>query len=570
MISKSSKQRLKKLKAQVGLQVPPQDNYSMQFDYNQPIAQTRQFNTMQYTPSVVQPLDAANQASNAGGFDFIGQGLPLLSGAIKVGTGIAGIIEGAKEKRRQEAYKRNAEIDLKKRMEEARQNNFYMTPYTVGRSSDYTMQQGGQVGGMSQVDLFMQFYNNQQQQLQNSLFQLDDFYKQKNKSLKTQWQEKKSQGIANTISGGLDLAKGFATMQQGGIIPDTLSILKGLTPTPALPQPLSQEEMRYDTVRDQRLRNLRPDVVYSDNIPLNIGEGNNKVLSRPRFREKQQGGYIGPVKLNPLDPGFENRPVESQYRNVRDNVPFHISNDWYDYSKRSDNFKKVTDLPDGDSIVTGMFSGTTPTEVTMLRDGKTGRYRWISKPNAKKLSEQYKLQEGGEIDENLYSENFQSPVQRSNQSPQELIQEVENMIRTEDPFTGVEAKDGFQNWLFSDPEPTERYSTSEEYFSIYGDQENNSLPISGVVERLAGMGLNPSSITGGQHNPGSAHYHGKAVDLGLNTTFGGDHQKMDAFYKFLMSPEGKQMFPEVKVLDERQRPPGQKVWSGAHLHLSIK
>lgn len=89
-----------------------------------------------------------------------------------------------------------------------------------------------------------------------------------------------------------------------------------------------------------------------------------------------------------------------------------------------------------------------------------------------------------------------------------------------------------------------------------------------VVKKLKEMGLNPSSINTGKHNANSKHYHGKAVDLGLNTTFKGNVKKMNEF-KNWFNNQGKSSFPGVKLIDESRRPNGQKVWSGAHLHLEL-
>lgn len=158
-------------------------------------------------------------------------------------------------------------------------------------------------------------------------------------------------------------------------------------------------------------------------------------------------------------------------------------------------------------------------------------------------------QDGGlmEGSEDLYSENFMSPFEEE-QAP---------------TSTGFENE--IQNWIFEDEELPKDYSVNDYYFS----QNQANRPIQSVVDQLTLLGLKPSSIDSGTHNVGSKHYEGKAVDLGLNTTFGGDKNKMDEFYQFLNSPEGKKRFPNVKVRDERNKPKDQQVWSGSHLHLEI-
>lgn len=72
-------------------------------------------------------------------------------------------------------------------------------------------------------------------------------------------------------------------------------------------------------------------------------------------------------------------------------------------------------------------------------------------------------------------------------------------------------------------------------------------------------GLLITSGTGGTHNPGSAHYQGRAIDVrsrGLLDT-------VVAQIKALAAAAG------IRLRDERQRPAGQAVWGGPHLHLQV-
>jgi hypothetical protein len=59
------------------------------------------------------------------------------------------------------------------------------------------------------------------------------------------------------------------------------------------------------------------------------------------------------------------------------------------------------------------------------------------------------------------------------------------------------------------------------------------------------------------HNPGSRHYVGEAIDV---RTAGKTGAEIADFMSF-MSAQG------YVVRDERQRPPGQKVWGGPHVHV---
>lgn len=68
-----------------------------------------------------------------------------------------------------------------------------------------------------------------------------------------------------------------------------------------------------------------------------------------------------------------------------------------------------------------------------------------------------------------------------------------------------------------------------------------------------------TSTNGGNHNVNSKHYLGLAIDV---RTRDKENAEIETFIK-------KCEVLGVKVRDERQKPKGQKVWSGAHLHLEI-
>ena len=87
-----------------------------------------------------------------------------------------------------------------------------------------------------------------------------------------------------------------------------------------------------------------------------------------------------------------------------------------------------------------------------------------------------------------------------------------------------------------------------------------------IVDELQALGFKPSSVDTGKHNVGSLHGQGRAVDLGINTTFGGDNKKMENFLENVY-PKLKQKYPGLKLHDERNHPKGQAVWSGSHFHL---
>lgn len=70
-------------------------------------------------------------------------------------------------------------------------------------------------------------------------------------------------------------------------------------------------------------------------------------------------------------------------------------------------------------------------------------------------------------------------------------------------------------------------------------------------------GLHVTSTTGGKHNRNSLHGRGRAIDV---RTRGVSSRKLNAFMREARAAG-------FKVVDERVRPRGQKVWSGPHLHV---
>ena len=95
--------------------------------------------------------------------------------------------------------------------------------------------------------------------------------------------------------------------------------------------------------------------------------------------------------------------------------------------------------------------------------------------------------------------------------------------------------------------------------------------VSSVLRYLEAIGIKPSSTNQGKHNTGSKHYSGKAFDLGLNTSFGGDMKRMMAFKNnFEQLRQTIPAFERLRLVDETDRPRGQEVWSGAHFHIEIQ
>ena len=72
-------------------------------------------------------------------------------------------------------------------------------------------------------------------------------------------------------------------------------------------------------------------------------------------------------------------------------------------------------------------------------------------------------------------------------------------------------------------------------------------------------GFTVTSTTGGGHNPGSAHYQGRAVDVRTRD------QSPAQVNQFVRDARAA----GIQVRDERTRPAYQAVWSGPHLHLQV-
>lgn len=80
-----------------------------------------------------------------------------------------------------------------------------------------------------------------------------------------------------------------------------------------------------------------------------------------------------------------------------------------------------------------------------------------------------------------------------------------------------------------------------------------------LVKLAKAKGFTVTSTTGGKHNSGSKHAKGLAIDVRTKDKKNAQIVEFMAFARSF----------GVRVLDERVRPAGQKVWGGAHLHLEL-
>lgn len=100
-------------------------------------------------------------------------------------------------------------------------------------------------------------------------------------------------------------------------------------------------------------------------------------------------------------------------------------------------------------------------------------------------------------------------------------------------------------------------STSQPEKSTY-KYEN----INGYVNEFKQMGLGIGSIDTGGHNQGSLHGKTLAVDIPASTNGG-----VEGLKKKLVELRSK--YPELDIVDEIIKPDGQKVWTGAHIHIEM-
>lgn len=101
----------------------------------------------------------------------------------------------------------------------------------------------------------------------------------------------------------------------------------------------------------------------------------------------------------------------------------------------------------------------------------------------------------------------------------------------------------------------------EELAKKYGvfddDVKPQGDPLRTLTDFAKGERFTITSTNKGKHNPGSAHLKNRAIDV---RTRDKTNAQIDAFIS-------RAKRRGIRVLDERRRPVGQKVWSGPHLHL---
>jgi hypothetical protein len=539
MLTKKAKQFLKKYEAG-GLPYVEGDPLNLpgiDVDYGQELTLGDPFQTYKSksTKKFSFPKINVNQAQAQVENTDLDTVLGAVPGLGKLALGTVNLLEGIREgkvlKKREKSLKKAQD----RRMEEARGDDFYYTPYTVGRTSD-RLQDGGipdRYKEMGFTKVGQKKDSTRDGKKWMVLAKKDDKYKvvhggyEGMEDFSQHKDEKRRENFWNRM-GGKDSAKAKdpfsplyyhrtrGTWRDGGYQSGGLQDFLDYYNQDQKDNVLAQQNMMG--MEDQEMQGL----IDSNNQMRQ--QGIQDIVGGAFDTAKIAAGFF---QLGGIKTKDSLSTIDSSNPNVN-LLPYMLEENKREQVK-ADNILNARKEFLEDRAASGFpVTGNSSNKVRMMERN-------------------HEKQEGGQT-EDLYSENFQSPYQE--QAPV--------YDPTEDYNTMV------MDWIFSDQSAGQSSFEEPTIFSSMG------VPAAPVVDKLKAMGINPSSVNTGKHNEGSLHYQGRAIDLGLNTSFGGDMRKMKAFYNYLNSDEGKKEFPGVKVVDESVRPAGQKVWGGSHLHLEIQ
>lgn len=327
-----------------------------------------------------------------------------------------------------------------------------------------------------------------------------------------------------------------------------------------------QEESRvndYYYVPQQYASSTQPSFQLGGSLDLfaeyyNQMEGQNKTQQQrleQYYNDKNQQ-LINDYQ-NKKSAGFSNifQGVMNTLPLLQEGGKIESKTDWGKWDRDSvDILRKRAERRRSDHTTTRTIDPQNPKDVTIIPTIKQGSGKSKSKDRFREM------QDGGEYDptQDIYSDQFQFNYE--DLAPPREVQDELSQVEIEDKIDQT-----LMDWIFEEPE-------DYNYEDVEGIEEMQGSPYEGkikpVVEFFKTMGLNPSSVDEGTHNTGSKHYSGNALDLGLNTTFGGDVTKMYKFKQWYET-EGKDKFPGLKLIDETKRPNGQQVWTGPHYHLEF-
>ncbi|MGL5077133.1 MAG: DUF5872 domain-containing protein, partial [Waterburya sp.] len=193
------------------------------------------------------------------------------------------------------------------------------------------------------------------------------------------------------------------------------------------------------------------------------------------------------------------------------------------------------------------------------------KFKWPSQYAAYWIANQYKskggkykYQDGGEVEDDLLSsfqeDNGINPYDEQdefeNEAPEQPEPEIQEEIYDALP-TIEEDEDDMENYGM--PYSKIDYDNIEPTLGHESHHSKEGGRITEILQHFQkDLGLKPSSVRGGKHNTGSKHYHGNALDLGINTTFGGDMSAMMRFKDYFLAEQskGNPLYSKYKLIDE--------------------
>lgn len=278
------------------------DDYQIQNPYQyDPNLQVAQQNQMLSPSTSTVQLNQLNSAKSQMGYqpkaDLLDKAIPFISPAINLGIGVANIFSSIKEKSRQKAYERAFRKDLERRQTDQRFNDFYATPYSVSSGSTRSGAPGYQLGGQTnqpnQMELFLDYYNTQENNSDLLDQQFQKYYNDRNDQMEQSWKSKRQSGFSSLLKGAGDLLPLF---QEGG---NTNQVDTLKTKIKDIEMEKAKALVKMSGKDSTLFKDLQKTVRGAN--PEDLKTGFKSKRFGDRFREHQDGGEID--ILNPvIDP----------------------------------------------------------------------------------------------------------------------------------------------------------------------------------------------------------------------------------------------------------------------------
>jgi len=451
-LSNKAKAFLGKLKAQDGMHLPyidasiqSVDDFAWNTDTIQPDLQAAQSAQMvDLNPqSYIQDPGSSTTTQQP---SSLNSALGLLGPVGNLTTGVISLIKAKNQRKEAKLMDKMFKQDNERRMENARASGYYNTPYTVGRTSDLTMKEGGNVTLdpllWAPYPKNLGFEGNLEE---GGMIPYQPYFKKK---------------------GGKISRYNPYHMQDGGIPVDTIwpqsenefrvpSVLPVIDTTGQKYFP-KRKRVLIDGDREKEVT-FNPGFIkqtefnYEDQNPGKV-YNSSKVKSKQRFREMQMGGNIDPIAQF-----MEMYQNQEQGKNMVNQT---ISNSYQQQSQALNDQWKQSKKQGWSNLIQGGIG-----VAKMIATGGVP-IPGMSIPG---------MQDGGEIDtESLYSADFQGVEQSSS-------------LMAEDPESAF--KSTMMEWIMEDEEPAQGQEYSEEVVSetpTSGGNYSSSTPeFSNVIDAIA-------------------------------------------------------------------------------------